>query len=85
MTIGMLIESLVGKHAAISGTCEDASPYTFGHDVTAHKYIGTERILLRAEFVIVSGDKLRNTGFSYGGIEPVASVSSFYRYVHLLL
>jgi len=40
MTIGMLIESLAGKSAAIHGCHYDASPFTFEKDQQATSQLG---------------------------------------------
>ncbi|XP_067277472.1 DNA-directed RNA polymerase I subunit RPA2 [Pseudorasbora parva] len=56
MTIGMLIESMAGKSAALHGLCHDATPFTFSEESSAlehfgkilkaagYNYYGTERL-----------------------------------------
>ncbi|XP_072103195.1 DNA-directed RNA polymerase I subunit RPA2 [Mobula birostris] len=40
MTIGMLIESMAGKSAAMHGLCHDATPFTFSEENSALEYFG---------------------------------------------
>lgn len=40
MTIGMMIESMAGKSAALHGLCHDATPFTFSEDQPAVDYFG---------------------------------------------
>jgi len=40
MTIGMLIEFMAGKSAAMHGVCHDATPFVFSEDETAIDYFG---------------------------------------------
>ncbi|KAM8945485.1 DNA-directed RNA polymerase I subunit RPA2 [Pelodytes ibericus] len=40
MTIGMLIESMAGKSAALHGLCHDATPFTFSEENSALEYFG---------------------------------------------
>ncbi|KAG1649768.1 DNA-directed RNA polymerase I subunit RPA2 [Nymphon striatum] len=40
MTIGMMIESMAGKSAALHGICHDASPFKFSEDSSAIDYFG---------------------------------------------
>ncbi|PRD24187.1 UNVERIFIED_CONTAM: DNA-directed RNA polymerase I subunit RPA2 [Trichonephila clavipes] len=47
MTIGMMIESMAGKSAAIQGTFHDATPFTFSENNSAIEYFG--ECLKRAE------------------------------------
>ena len=58
MTIGMMIESMAGKAAAVNGGCYDATPFTFTEDDTAIDYFG--KILTKS-------------GFNYYGTETMYS------------
>ncbi len=40
MTIGMMIESMAGKSAAMHGLMHDATPFTFSEDNPAIDYFG---------------------------------------------
>ncbi|XP_028844972.1 DNA-directed RNA polymerase I subunit RPA2 [Denticeps clupeoides] len=40
MTIGMLIESMAGKSAALHGLCHDATPFTFSEEHSALEHFG---------------------------------------------
>jgi DNA-directed RNA polymerase I subunit RPA2 len=40
MTIGMMIETMAGKSAALHGLCHDATPFTFSEDNSAVDYFG---------------------------------------------
>jgi DNA-directed RNA polymerase I subunit RPA2 len=58
MTIGMLLESMAGKSAALHGICQDATPFKFSEDVSATHYYG---------------EQLKRAGFNYFGNEPMYS------------
>ena len=58
MTIGMLIESMAGKSAALHGTAHDATPFTFSEDKPAWEYFG---------------EQLRAAGYDYYGTERMYS------------
>uniref|UniRef100_A0A6J0UTI0 DNA-directed RNA polymerase subunit beta n=1 Tax=Pogona vitticeps TaxID=103695 RepID=A0A6J0UTI0_9SAUR len=58
MTIGMLIESMAGKSAALHGLCHDATPFTFSEKNPAVEYFGK---LLKA------------AGYNYYGTERMYS------------
>ena len=58
MTIGMMIESLAGKAAAVNGECYDATPFTFSEEHPAIEYFG---------------EMLRKAGFNYYGTEKMYS------------
>ena len=58
MTIGMMIESLAGKAAAVNGDCYDATPFTFSEEKPAIEYFG---------------EMLKNAGFNYYGTEKMYS------------
>jgi len=42
MTIGMLIESMAGKSAALHGVAHDATPFTFSDEYPASTYFGEQ-------------------------------------------
>uniref|UniRef100_A0A1A8I9F1 DNA-directed RNA polymerase subunit beta n=1 Tax=Nothobranchius kuhntae TaxID=321403 RepID=A0A1A8I9F1_NOTKU len=58
MTIGMLIESMAGKSAALHGLSHDATPFTFSEDSAALEYFGK---------------MLRAGGYNYYGTERLYS------------
>ncbi|XP_049584732.1 DNA-directed RNA polymerase I subunit RPA2 [Syngnathus scovelli] len=61
MTIGMLIESMAGKSAALHGLSHDATPFTFSEDNSALDYFG---------------EMLRAGGYNYYGTERLYSGTS---------
>uniref|UniRef100_A0A3Q3GCL8 DNA-directed RNA polymerase subunit beta n=1 Tax=Kryptolebias marmoratus TaxID=37003 RepID=A0A3Q3GCL8_KRYMA len=58
MTIGMLIESMAGKSAALHGLSHDATPFTFSEESSALEYFGK---------------MLRSGGYNYYGTERLYS------------
>lgn len=58
MTIGMLVESMAGKSAALHGAAHDATPFTFSEEEPAWKYFG---------------EQLRAAGYDYHGTERMYS------------
>ncbi|XP_053316124.1 DNA-directed RNA polymerase I subunit RPA2 [Spea bombifrons] len=58
MTIGMLIESMAGKSAALHGLCHDATPFTFSEDNSALEYFG---------------EMLKAAGYNFYGTEKLYS------------
>ncbi|KAL7877999.1 hypothetical protein SRHO_G00046420 [Serrasalmus rhombeus] len=58
MTIGMLIESMAGKSAALHGLCHDATPFTFSEESSALEHFG---------------DMLKAAGYNYYGTERLYS------------
>uniref|UniRef100_A0A8B9VX25 DNA-directed RNA polymerase subunit beta n=1 Tax=Anas zonorhyncha TaxID=75864 RepID=A0A8B9VX25_9AVES len=60
MTIGMLIESMAGKSAALHGVCYDATPFTFSEEDSALKYFG--------ETLVSAGYNFFGTEKMYSGI-----------------
>ncbi|KAM9365251.1 DNA-directed RNA polymerase I subunit RPA2 [Pholidichthys leucotaenia] len=58
MTIGMLIESMAGKSAALHGLSHDATPFTFSEESSALEYFG---------------EMLRAGGYTYYGTERLYS------------
>ncbi|XP_028983272.1 DNA-directed RNA polymerase I subunit RPA2 [Betta splendens] len=58
MTIGMLIESMAGKSAALHGLSHDATPFTFSEENSALEYFG---------------EMLRAGGYNYYGTERMYS------------
>lgn len=58
MTIGMLIESMAGKSAALSGRFQDGTPFNFHEDFKAIDFFGNQ---------------LCAAGYEYYGSEPVYS------------
>ncbi|CAL1265847.1 unnamed protein product [Larinioides sclopetarius] len=58
MTIGMMIESMAGKSAAVNGTLHDATPFTFSENDTAIEYFG---------------ECLKKAGYDYYGTERMYS------------
>lgn len=58
MTIGMLIESMAGKSAALHGLSHDATPFTFSEENAALEYFG---------------EMLRAGGYNYYGTERLYS------------
>ncbi|OXB80837.1 UNVERIFIED_CONTAM: hypothetical protein H355_003748 [Colinus virginianus] len=63
MTIGMLIESMAGKSAALHGTYYDATPFTFTEKNSALKYFG--------ETLVSAGYNFFGTEKMYSGISGV--------------
>ncbi|XP_038607408.1 DNA-directed RNA polymerase I subunit RPA2 [Tachyglossus aculeatus] len=58
MTIGMLIESMAGKSAALHGVCHDATPFAFSEENSALEYFGT---------------MLKSAGYNFYGTEKLYS------------
>ncbi|GCC30726.1 DNA-directed RNA polymerase I subunit RPA2 [Chiloscyllium punctatum] len=58
MTIGMLIESMAGKSAAMHGLCHDATPFMFSEESSALEYFGK---------------MLQAAGYNYYGTERIYS------------
>ncbi|XP_062852272.1 DNA-directed RNA polymerase I subunit RPA2 [Trichomycterus rosablanca] len=58
MTIGMLIESMAGKSAALHGLCHDATPFTFSEQNSALEHFG---------------NMLKAAGYDYYGTERLYS------------
>ncbi|XP_066535596.1 DNA-directed RNA polymerase I subunit RPA2 [Hoplias malabaricus] len=58
MTIGMLIESMAGKSAALHGLCHDATPFTFSEENSALEHFG---------------EMLKAAGYNYYGTERLYS------------
>nr|XP_056708651.1 DNA-directed RNA polymerase I subunit RPA2 [Euleptes europaea] len=58
MTIGMLIESMAGKSAALHGLCHDATPFTFSEENSALGHFG---------------ELLKAAGYNYYGTEKMYS------------
>ncbi|KAK3108488.1 hypothetical protein FSP39_008990 [Pinctada imbricata] len=58
MTIGMMIESMAGKSAALHGLCHDATPFSFSEDQPAIDYFG---------------QMLTKAGYNYFGTERMYS------------
>ncbi|XP_020390740.2 DNA-directed RNA polymerase I subunit RPA2 isoform X1 [Rhincodon typus] len=58
MTIGMLIESMAGKSAAMHGLCHDATPFMFSEENSALEYFGK---------------MLQAAGYNYYGTERIYS------------
>lgn len=56
MTIGMLIESMAAKSAALHGVFQDATPFRFNEKQVAVDYFG---------------EQLRQAGYNYYGNEPM--------------
>ncbi|XP_021553035.2 DNA-directed RNA polymerase I subunit RPA2 isoform X2 [Neomonachus schauinslandi] len=69
MTIGMLIESMAGKSAALHGLCHDATPFTFSEENSALEYFGE---LLKAAGYNFYGTERLYSGIS--GIELEADI-----------
>uniref|UniRef100_G1QM83 DNA-directed RNA polymerase subunit beta n=1 Tax=Nomascus leucogenys TaxID=61853 RepID=G1QM83_NOMLE len=60
MTIGMLIESMAGKSAALHGLCHDATPFIFSEENSALEYFG--------EMLKAAGYNFHGTERLYSGI-----------------
>ncbi|XP_006005108.2 DNA-directed RNA polymerase I subunit RPA2 [Latimeria chalumnae] len=58
MTIGMLIESMAGKSAALHGLCHDATPFTFSEENSALEHFG---------------EMLKAAGYNFYGTERLYS------------
>ncbi|MBN3281300.1 RPA2 polymerase, partial [Polyodon spathula] len=69
MTIGMLIESMAGKSAAMHGLCHDATPFTFSEDHSALEHFGE---LLKAAGYNFYGTERLYSGIS--GLELEADI-----------
>ncbi|XP_053239407.1 DNA-directed RNA polymerase I subunit RPA2 isoform X1 [Podarcis raffonei] len=63
MTIGMLIESMAGKSAALHGLCHNATPFTFSEENSALEYFGK---MLKA-----AGYNFYGTERMYSGVSGV--------------
>ncbi|XP_023573130.1 DNA-directed RNA polymerase I subunit RPA2 [Octodon degus] len=63
MTIGMLIESMAGKSAALHGLCHDATPFIFSEENSASEYFG--------EMLKAAGYNFYGTERLYSGISGV--------------
>uniref|UniRef100_A0A8C6WC10 DNA-directed RNA polymerase subunit beta n=1 Tax=Nannospalax galili TaxID=1026970 RepID=A0A8C6WC10_NANGA len=63
MTIGMLIESMAGKSAALHGLCHDATPFIFSEENSALGYFG--------EMLKAAGYNFYGTERLYSGISGV--------------
>uniref|UniRef100_A0A8C5JV84 DNA-directed RNA polymerase subunit beta n=1 Tax=Jaculus jaculus TaxID=51337 RepID=A0A8C5JV84_JACJA len=63
MTIGMLIESMAGKSAALHGLCHDATPFTFSEENSALGFFG--------EMLKAAGYNFYGTERMYSGISGV--------------
>uniref|UniRef100_A0A8C9M7G3 DNA-directed RNA polymerase n=1 Tax=Panthera tigris altaica TaxID=74533 RepID=A0A8C9M7G3_PANTA len=63
MTIGMLIESMAGKSAALHGLCHDATPFTFSEENSALEYFG--------EMLKAAGYNFYGTERLYSGISGI--------------
>ncbi|KAM5227382.1 DNA-directed RNA polymerase I subunit RPA2 isoform 2-T2 [Ctenodactylus gundi] len=63
MTIGMLIESMAGKSAALHGLCHDATPFIFSEENSALEYFG--------EMLKAAGYNFYGTERLYSGISGV--------------
>ncbi|XP_066552524.1 DNA-directed RNA polymerase I subunit RPA2 [Amia ocellicauda] len=69
MTIGMLIESMAGKSAALHGLCHDATPFTFSEEHAALDHFGE---LLKAAGYNFYGTERLYSGLS--GLELEADI-----------
>ncbi|XP_037663578.1 DNA-directed RNA polymerase I subunit RPA2 isoform X2 [Choloepus didactylus] len=69
MTIGMLIESMAGKSAALHGLCHDATPFIFSEENSALEYFGE---MLRAAGYNFYGTERLYSGIS--GLELTADI-----------
>jgi DNA-directed RNA polymerase I subunit RPA2 len=56
MTIGMMIETMAGKSAALHGLCHDATPFTFSEDNPAVDYFG--KLLLKAGYNYFGNERM---------------------------
>ncbi|XP_061179833.1 DNA-directed RNA polymerase I subunit RPA2-like [Saccostrea echinata] len=56
MTIGMMIESMAGKSAALHGLCHDATPFQFSEEEPAIDYFG--RMLVKAGYNYYGTERL---------------------------
>ncbi|XP_060043317.1 DNA-directed RNA polymerase I subunit RPA2 isoform X2 [Erinaceus europaeus] len=63
MTIGMLIESMAGKSAALHGLCHDATPFIFSEENSALEYFG--------EMLKAGGYNFYGTERLYSGISGI--------------
>ncbi|EDO30235.1 predicted protein, partial [Nematostella vectensis] len=61
MTIGMMIESMAGKSAALNGHVYDATPFTFSEDDSAIDYFG--KLLVKSGYDYFGTERL------YSGID----------------
>ena len=52
MTIGMLIESMAGKSAALHGVAHDSTPFRFNEQETAIEYFGNQ--LKQARYLLLN-------------------------------
>lgn len=75
MTIGMLVESMAGKAAAMHGLAQDATPFTFV-EVTVFRILRPDRCGRFSESdtaIDYFGKQLRAAGYNYYGNEPMYS------------
>eukprot|EP00731_Ephydatia_muelleri_P007732 Em0004g70a len=61
MTIGMMIETMAGKSAALHGLCHDATPFTFSEEKPAYDFFG--KMLLQAGYNYFGHERM------YSGID----------------
>jgi len=75
MTIGMLVESMAGKAAAMHGLAQDATPFTFV-EFTVSRILLPNRCGRFSESdtaIDYFGKQLRAAGYNYYGNEPMYS------------
>ena len=75
MTIGMLVESMAGKAAAMHGLAQDATPFTFV-EFTVSRILHPDHCRRFSESdtaIDYFGKQLRAAGYNYYGNEPMYS------------
>jgi DNA-directed RNA polymerase I subunit RPA2 len=75
MTIGMLVESMAGKAAAMHGLAQDATPFTFV-EFTVFRILRPDHCCRFSESdtaIDYFGKQLRAAGYNYYGNEPMYS------------
>ena len=57
-SLGMMIETMAGKSAALHGLCHDCTPFTFSEDSPAVDYFGKLLVKGRRELVKTNNSRL---------------------------
>lgn len=76
--LGMMIESMAGKSAALHGICHDATPFTFSESTPAADYFGQHLLkgfVLNNEYIVVWNHAFTSylAGYNYYGNERLYS------------
>ena len=60
LSLGMMIETMAGKSAALHGLCHDCTPFTFSEDSPAVDYFG--KLLVKGSHELVKTNNSRLNG-----------------------